>query len=137
MTRRSSSLARPERQLEPDRTDHRALYSSGESVEGFAEQIVLPDDEIEQFRGLWGHGGIWSNNSVAMLAALFRIQFPLTAEAKAALLQGAWRPEMKVSTSEFGFRARWLNDCRFQGVPGRPFRIRLEKVGSSSAARSR
>jgi hypothetical protein len=29
---------------------------------------------------IWGHGGLWSDNSVAMLAALFRIQFPLTAE---------------------------------------------------------
>ena len=38
---------------------------------------------------IWGHGGLWSDNSVAMLGALFRIQFPLTAEAKAALLQGA------------------------------------------------
>jgi hypothetical protein len=26
-----------------------------------------------------GHGGLWSDNSVAMVAALFRIQFPLTA----------------------------------------------------------
>ena len=26
---------------------------------------------------IWGHGGLWSDNSVAMLAALFRIQFPL------------------------------------------------------------
>jgi hypothetical protein len=37
---------------------------------------------------IWGHGGLWSDNSVAMLGALFRIQFPLTAETKAALLQG-------------------------------------------------
>jgi hypothetical protein len=29
---------------------------------------------------IWGHGGLWSDNSVAMLAALFRIQFPLTTE---------------------------------------------------------
>jgi hypothetical protein len=27
---------------------------------------------------IWGHGGLWSDNSVAMVAALFRIQFPLT-----------------------------------------------------------
>jgi hypothetical protein len=33
---------------------------------------------------IWGHGGLWSDNSVAMLAALFRIHFPLTAEAKIA-----------------------------------------------------
>ena len=26
---------------------------------------------------IWGHGGLWSDNSVAMLAALFRIEFPL------------------------------------------------------------
>jgi hypothetical protein len=29
---------------------------------------------------IWGHGGLWSDNSVAMLAALFRMQFPLTTE---------------------------------------------------------
>jgi hypothetical protein len=28
---------------------------------------------------IWGHGGLWSDNSVAMLAALFRIHFPPTA----------------------------------------------------------
>jgi hypothetical protein len=28
---------------------------------------------------IWEHGGLWSDNSVAMLAALLRIQFPLTA----------------------------------------------------------
>ena len=28
---------------------------------------------------IWGHGGLWSDNSVAMLAAIFRIHFPLTA----------------------------------------------------------
>jgi hypothetical protein len=27
---------------------------------------------------IWGHGGLWSDNSVAMLAALFRIHFPLS-----------------------------------------------------------
>jgi hypothetical protein len=26
---------------------------------------------------IWGHGGLWSDNSVAMLTALFRIEFPL------------------------------------------------------------
>jgi hypothetical protein len=35
---------------------------------------------------IWGHGGLWSDNSVAMLAALFRIHFPLTAEGKIAPL---------------------------------------------------
>ena len=33
---------------------------------------------------IWGHGGLWSDNSVAMLAALFRMHFPLTAEGKSA-----------------------------------------------------
>jgi hypothetical protein len=33
---------------------------------------------------IWGHGGLWSDNSVAMLAALFRIHFPLTAEGNAS-----------------------------------------------------
>jgi hypothetical protein len=41
---------------------------------------------------IWGHGGLWSDNSVAMLGALFRIQFPLTAETRAALLQGPGVP---------------------------------------------
>jgi exosome complex RNA-binding protein Rrp42 (RNase PH superfamily) len=31
-----------------------------------------------------GHGGLWSDNSVAMLAALFRIQFPITAAGTVA-----------------------------------------------------
>ena len=39
--------------------------------------VRVPKDVI------WGHGGLWSDNSVAMLGALFRIQFPLTAEARA------------------------------------------------------
>ncbi len=33
---------------------------------------------------IWGHGGLWSDNSVAMLAALFRIHFPLTANGMVA-----------------------------------------------------
>ena len=33
---------------------------------------------------IWGHGGLWSDNSVAMLAAIFRIHFPLTAEGQIA-----------------------------------------------------
>jgi hypothetical protein len=33
---------------------------------------------------IWGHGGLWSDNSVAMLAALFRMHFPLTAEGEVA-----------------------------------------------------
>jgi hypothetical protein len=31
-----------------------------------------------------GHGGLWSDNSVAMLGALFRIQFPLADGGKMA-----------------------------------------------------
>jgi hypothetical protein len=31
-----------------------------------------------------GHGGLWSDNSVAMLAALFRIQFPITSAGSIA-----------------------------------------------------
>jgi hypothetical protein len=33
--------------------------------------VKVPKDII------WGHGGLWSDNSIAMLAALFRMQFPL------------------------------------------------------------
>jgi hypothetical protein len=33
---------------------------------------------------IWGHGGLWSDNSVAMLAALFRMHFPLTAQGMVA-----------------------------------------------------
>jgi hypothetical protein len=33
---------------------------------------------------IWEHGGLWSDNSVAMLAALVRIEFPLTATGKVA-----------------------------------------------------
>jgi len=31
---------------------------------------------------IWGHGGLWSDNSVAMFGALFRMEFPLSAEGK-------------------------------------------------------
>ncbi len=41
---------------------------------------------------IWGHGGLWSDNSVAMLAALFRIQFPLPPEALAALRSAGVAP---------------------------------------------
>jgi hypothetical protein len=34
---------------------------------------------------IWGHMGIWSDNSIAMLGALFRLHFPLTSEGKVAL----------------------------------------------------
>ena len=33
---------------------------------------------------IWGHGGPWSDNSAAMLAALFRIHFPRTAQGVVA-----------------------------------------------------
>ena len=33
---------------------------------------------------IWGHGGLWSDNSMAMLAAVFRIHFPLTAGGQIA-----------------------------------------------------
>jgi hypothetical protein len=42
---------------------------------------------------IWGHGGLWSDNSVAMLAALFRIHFPLTAEGTVAPPQRPTAPK--------------------------------------------
>jgi hypothetical protein len=42
---------------------------------------------------IWGHGGLWSDNSVAMLAALFRIELPLPPEALAALRSSAGAPK--------------------------------------------
>jgi hypothetical protein len=44
---------------------------------------------------IWGHGGLWSDNSVAMLAALFRIEFPLPPEALAALRSSAASSERR------------------------------------------
>jgi hypothetical protein len=38
--------------------------------------VRVPKDIIS------GHGGLWSDNSVAMLGALFRIQFPLAESPK-------------------------------------------------------
>jgi hypothetical protein len=32
---------------------------------------------------IWGHGGLWSDNSVAMLGALFRMEFPLDENGEA------------------------------------------------------
>ena len=32
---------------------------------------------------IWGHGGLWSDNSVAMFGALYRMHFPLNAEGAA------------------------------------------------------
>jgi hypothetical protein len=31
---------------------------------------------------IWGHGGLWSDNSVAMFGALYRMHFPLNAEGR-------------------------------------------------------
>ena len=42
---------------------------------------------------IWGHGGLWSDNSVAMLAALFRIELPLSPEALAALRAAGAAPK--------------------------------------------
>jgi hypothetical protein len=33
---------------------------------------------------IWGHGGLWSDNSVAMFGALYRMHFPLNAQGQAA-----------------------------------------------------
>ena len=33
---------------------------------------------------IWGHGGLWSDNSVAMFGALYRMHFPLNAEGEPA-----------------------------------------------------
>jgi hypothetical protein len=41
---------------------------------------------------IWGHGGLWSDNSVAMLGALFRIQFPLIAGGMVAPPQARLAP---------------------------------------------
>jgi len=41
-----------------------------------------------------GHGGLWSDNSIAMLGALFRIQFPLNGANKAAISEVDTAPKM-------------------------------------------
>jgi len=41
---------------------------------------------------IWGHGGLWSDNSVAMLGALYRMHFPLNAEGQAVSSQRASVP---------------------------------------------
>jgi hypothetical protein len=45
---------------------------------------------------IWGHGGLWSDNSVAMLAALFRIQFPLTKEGATTASPSIQAPSVPV-----------------------------------------
>ena len=47
---------------------------------------------------IWEHGGLWSDNSVAMLAALVRIQFPLSpggAPASPPLLRAPKSPDLQ------------------------------------------
>jgi len=41
---------------------------------------------------IWGHGGLWSDNSVAMFGALYRLHFPLNAGSLAAPSQRASVP---------------------------------------------
>ena len=41
---------------------------------------------------IWGHGGLWSDNSVAMFGALYRMHFPLNAEGQATSSQRASIP---------------------------------------------
>jgi hypothetical protein len=41
-------------------------------------RVRVPKDII------WGHMGIWSDNSIAMFGALYRLHFPLTSEGKVA-----------------------------------------------------
>ena len=41
---------------------------------------------------IWGHGGLWSDNSVAMLGALYRMHFPLNAEGRSVPSQRASIP---------------------------------------------
>jgi len=41
---------------------------------------------------IWGHGGLWSDNSVAMFGALYRMHFPLNAEGRPTSSQRASIP---------------------------------------------
>jgi hypothetical protein len=50
---------------------------------------------------IWGHGGLWSDNSVAMLAALFRMQFPLV-NGKTQVPKPMRMPTTPVHTAEAG-----------------------------------
>jgi hypothetical protein len=50
---------------------------------------------------IWGHGGLWSDNSVAMLAALFRIEFPLM-QGKARIPKPVKAPSTPVHTARAG-----------------------------------
>jgi hypothetical protein len=42
---------------------------------------------------IWGHGGLWSDNSVAMFGALYRMHFPLNAEGHPVPSQRAGVPK--------------------------------------------
>ena len=42
---------------------------------------------------IWGHGGLWSDNSVAMFGALYRMHFPLNAEGQSIPSQRASVPK--------------------------------------------
>jgi hypothetical protein len=41
---------------------------------------------------IWGHGGLWSDNSMAMFAALYRMHFPLTANGRPAQMERTRAP---------------------------------------------
>jgi hypothetical protein len=56
---------------------------------------------------IWGHGGLWSDNSVAMLGAIFRIHFPLTAEGKIAPPV----PRLAPRTPDKNYNCRWIGAC--------------------------
>jgi hypothetical protein len=49
--------------------------------------VRVPKDIIS------GHGGLWSDNSVAMLGAILRIEFPLAEDAKAATPESSTAPK--------------------------------------------
>ena len=49
--------------------------------------LRVPNDII------WDHGGLWSDNSVAMFAALYRMHFPLNAEGEPAPSQPVRMPK--------------------------------------------
>jgi hypothetical protein len=42
---------------------------------------------------IWGHGGLWSDNSVAMFGALYRMHFPLNAEGRSVSSRRASVPK--------------------------------------------
>jgi hypothetical protein len=50
---------------------------------------------------IWGHGGLWSDNSIAMLGALFRMEFPLVG-GKTLIPKPMKAPRTPVHTAETG-----------------------------------